>query len=246
MGNHHMALKIFPTDANGETAKKNKSTFQDDVVGRFRSGYVAGRKPVALQEWRVTTGDPTVADRIVELLGSPEGVKEWDATGEDNLEVFTEAPSVNIIIENEKALRQAMVLYGRDGIVHISDGETITVPEEKKGQPDPQAGLTFQERKAAHRAKELTAAQPRVELWFRLADEPDLGLFKFQSSSWSLVSDLDYNGTEDELAELAAAGTGVRATLALEEVSFVAKNGPMKGKTVAYTKPVVTLKGAVS
>lgn len=242
-----MGLKIFPT-TDGETAKKKGSSFSEDVVGRFRSGYVAGRKPVALQEWRVTTGDPTVAEKVVELLGSTEGVKEWDATGEDNLEVFTDAASVNIIIENEKALRQAMVLYGRDGIVHISDGETITYPDEKKGEPDPQAGLSFQERKAAHRAKELTAAQPRVELWFRLADDPDLGLFKFQSGSWSLVSDLDYNDTESELRDYTADsdGKGVRASLRLEEVSFVAKNGERKGQTVSYTKPVIDVKGPVN
>lgn len=240
-----MGLKIFGGET-GEATKTKSSAFADDVVGRFRSGYVANKRPVALSEWRVTTGDPEVAAKVADILGAPDGTKEWDTDKEDNLELFTDSKSVEILLEGTKALRQAMVLYGRDGIVHVSDGETLTWPDDKKGQPDPQAGLTFQERKAAHRAKELTAAQPRVELWFRLADEPDLGLFKFQSGSWSLVSDLSYNDTEADIEEFFDDNPDakLRAVLELEEVSFVAKNGDRKGQTVSYTKPVLTLKGA--
>ncbi|OIH98354.1 hypothetical protein BIU92_14000 [Curtobacterium sp. MCBA15_003] len=42
----------------------------------------------------------------------------------------------------------------------------------------------------------------------------------------------------------AASGHGpILASLKIELVSFVAKNGPMKGQTVSYNKPVLTLKG---
>lgn len=233
-----MALKIF---GNAENAAPKKKSFSDDVVGRLRSGYVENDRPVALQEWRVTTGDPVVADRIVELLGGPDGVSSWETKGEDDKEVFTTSSSVDIIIEKATALRQDMVMYTRKGIAYVSDGEQITYPDERKGQPDPQAGQTFQERKAA--AKDGTGADPRIQLYFRLADDPDLGIFKFQSGSWSLVSDLSYHGVEDELADLTADGASVRATLALEQVSFVAKSGPRAGQTVEYTKPSLTLKG---
>lgn len=235
-----MSLKIF--GENGP--KKSGGKFADDVVGRFRSGHqVAGRggrlQPVALQEWRVTTGDPEVADRMVELLGAEDGVSEWEASGEDNLEVFGSKASIEIILEKADALRQAMILWGRNGkMIYKSDGETISYPDDRKGDPDPQAGQSLQERKAA--AKDGTGAEPQIEIFFRLAEEPDLGIFKFQSGSWSMVSDLAYNGTQEEIEDLFADGAeAVTATLSLEEVSFEAKNGPMAGKTVTFTKPVL-------
>ncbi|WP_224768999.1 recombination directionality factor [Nocardioides ochotonae] len=227
-------LRIFGDADTATTAPKRRT---DDVVGRFRSGYVANNMPVALSDWRVTTGDPEVAERVAELLNGDEP-QTWDATGEDNLEVFTKSTSVEVILDGPRALRQAMVLYGRKGILRVSDGETITYPEEDKGKPDPQAGQSLQERKDAARAG--TGAEPRIELFFRLADAPDLGVFKFQSGSWSLARDLAYFGTEDELADYDGP---VRATLALEPVSFVAKSGPRAGQNVSYTKPVIKILG---
>jgi hypothetical protein len=234
-----VSLKIF-----GENGPNNGGgkKFSDDIVGRFRSGHQVGngarKKPVALQEWRVTTGDPDVAEKIQGLLGGDEPA-EWEATGEDNLEVFTTSPEVEIILEKASALRQAMILWGRNGnIIRKSDGETIEYPEDQKGNPDPQAGQSLQERKAE--AKAGTGSEPQIEVYFRLAEEPDLGIFKFQSGSWSMVSDLAYNGTQEEIEDLFADGAeSVRATLGLEEVSFEAKSGPMAGKTVTFTKPVL-------
>lgn len=235
-----MSLKIF---GGPDGAPQKKTSFADDVVGRFRSGYVANKRPVALQEWRVTTGDPEVADAIADLLGGSEP-KEWDASGEDNLEVYSDANEVEVILDGSRALRQAMVLYGRKGTIYVSDGETISYPDDRKGEADPQAGQTLQERKAA--AKDGTGAEPRIEIFFRLAEKPDLGIFKFQSGSWSLASDLAYHGTEDEIEEIAADGAKVRASLSLELVEFVAKNGPRAGQTVSYTKPVLKVLGPVA
>lgn len=234
-----MALKIF----GGPDGAPQKKNFSDDVVGRFRSGYVADKRPVALTDWRVTTGDPEVAEAVADLLSGDEP-KEWDASGEDNLEVFTSSSSIEVVLEGDRSLRQAMVLYGRKGIIRVSDGETIVYPDDLKGEPDPQAGQSLQERKAE--AKNGTGAEPRIEVFFRLAENPDLGIFKFQSGSWSLASDLGYNGTEDEILDLVEEGHKVAATLALEEVSFVAKNGPRAGQTVTYTKPVLTVNGAAA
>lgn len=237
-----MSLKIF---GGPDGTPQKKSNFSDDVVGRFRSGYVANKRPVALQEWRVTTGDPDVAAKVADLLKGDEP-QTWEASGEDNLEVFTKATSVGIILENEGALRQAMILWGRNGkMIRRSDGETITYPDDQKGKPDPQAGQTLAERKAEAQAG--TGAEPQIEVYFRLADAPDLGIFKFQSGSWSLASDLAYNDTEGDLRDYVADsdGKGALGTLSLEEVSFVAKNGPRAGQTVSYTKPVLKITGPV-
>lgn len=228
-------LKIFG-GPDGAAPKKQK--FADDIVGRFRSGYQANKRPVALSEWRVTTGDPEVADAIARLLDGDEP-QPWDASGEDNLEVFTKAPEVDIIIDPQRGLRQSLILWGRNGkIIRKTDGETILYPEDQQGEPDPDAGKSLAERKQL--ARDGVGPEPQIELYFRLADDPDLGLFKFQSGSWSMVSDLAYHGVPEALED--ADGPQL-ATLRIEEVSFVAKNGPRAGQTVTYNKPFLELKG---
>jgi len=227
-----MALKIWGTDP--EAQPKPRQRFADDVVGRFRSGHQLGGQPASLDEWRVTTGDPEVADKVYELLGG-DAPASWETKGEDNLEVFTAVPEVEIILADPKALRQRMVLWSRQGkLVIDSDGETYA-----DGTPDPDAELTFAERKK--KGQDGLGPSPQIEVYFRLAAEPDLGIFKYQTSSWSLASDLVRNQTEEELEEIDGP---TLATLGIEEVSFVAKNGPRKGQTVTYNKPVLSIKGA--
>jgi hypothetical protein len=232
-----MALRIFGTDP--ETQPKPRNKFADDVVGRFRSGHQISGRPAALSEWRITTGDPEVASEVYDLLGG-DAPQEWEARGEDNLEVFTASKEVEIILAGEKALRQRMVLWSRAGkLISDSDGETLS-----DGTPDPDAELTFAERKK--KGQDGIGPVPQIEIYFKLKGAEDLGVFKFQTGSWSLAQDLARDDTEGELADYAAdSETGnVLATLALEEVSFVAKNGPRAGQTVNYTKPVLSIKGA--
>jgi hypothetical protein len=237
-----LGLRIFGTDP--ETQPKPRQSFQDDVVGRFRSGYQLNNRPAALSDWRITTGDPDVAKEIHDLFGG-DAPQEWESKGEDNLEVFTASDAIDVILEGPKALRQKMVLWGRNGkLIQSGDGETLDYPDDKKGEPDPDAELSFQERKK--KGQDGIGPVPQIEVYFRLAANPDLGIFKFQTGSWSLAQDLVRDDVEQELADYAAdSETGqVRATLKLEEVSFVAKNGPRAGQTVTYTKPVVKIKGA--
>ncbi len=227
-----MALKIFGTDP--ETQPKPRTRFADDVVGRFRSGHQLNGRPATLSDWRVTTGDPEVANGVYDILGG-DAPQQWDAKGEDNLEVFTASKEVEVLLEGPKALRQSMILWGRNGkMISKSDGETM-----EDGSPDPDAELTFAERKK--KGQDGIGPVPQIELYFRLAAQEDLGIFKFQTGSWSLAQDLAAYDVEGELAEI---NGPTRAVIALEEVSFVAKQGPRAGQTVTYTKPVLTIKGA--
>jgi hypothetical protein len=203
-----------------------------DVVGRFRSGHVLSKRPVALTEFRVTTDDPTVAEKIAEMYGgSPQ---DWDGT-RDPIEVFTTVKSVNIILDPKDGIHSAMSLYGRAGAIRRCDGETLTYPTEQKGQPCACASMqSLSERKAA--AQNGTGCSPEINVRFRLADAPDLGVFRFVSGSWSFAKDI----VEVE-ANLARFDGPVRATLALEPVSFTTKEGQNR----SFTKPVVTILGAV-
>lgn len=228
-----MGLRIFQNDP--ATSSAPRQSFRDDVVGRFRSGYQLNNRPAALTDWRVTTGDPDVASAIYDLLGGDQP-QEWEARGEDNLEVFTASPSIEIILDGPKAIRQKMILWGRNGKpITSGDGETLD-----DGTPDPDAHLSLQERK--EKARQGIGAEPQIEIYFRLAESPDLGIFKFQSGSWSMASDLAHFEIEDELADLSSDSESgkVRARLTLEEVSFIAKNGPRAGQNVQYTKPVLS------
>lgn len=232
-----MGLNIFGNDPANQP--KPRQSFADDVVGRFRSGYQLNGRPAALTEWRVTTGDPDVAGTVNDLLGG-DAPQAWEANGEDNLEIFTASKSVDVILDGPKALRQRMILWGRNGkVIQSGDGAVL-----EDGSPDPDANLTFAERK--QKGRDGIGPVPQIEVFFRLVGEEDLGIFKFQTGSWGLASDIIRDDVEADLADYAAdSETGkVLATLELEEVSFVAKNGPRAGQTVQYTKPVLKIKGA--
>lgn len=222
-----MSLRIWETDP--EAAPKPRQRFADDLVGRFRSGYQINKRPATLEKWRVTTDDPDVADRIHELFGGQEP-QEWDATGDDNVEVFTESKRVKVIVDSPKALRQEMVLWGRSGAIRRCDGvEQHGEDAQGKGCECP---ATYQDRKDA--AKKGTGCQPSTTLFFKLADDPDLGRFKFTSGSWSLVRDI--GDAEDKLKEIDGPAL---AWLGLEVVEFETREG-LKRK---FTKPTVEVIG---
>lgn len=240
------ALKIFDTDS-AKASDRPRQDFSNDVVGRFRSGYVINNKPQSLDAFRVTTGDPDVANRVHELLGGDEP-QEWteaiEAGREETLEVFTAASKVQVILEGDDPVRSKMVLRNMNGeIVRSGDGQILDYPDEVAGQPDPQAGQTFRERKEAARAG--MGAKPETSVFFRLAADPDLGKFRFQTGSWDFVSDLHYYDTLDRIADITADGKKVRAVLGLEEVSFKARNGKRAGQTVRYKKPTLEIVGEI-
>ncbi|MFB7251723.1 hypothetical protein [Microbacterium sp. NPDC056234] len=197
------------------------------IVGRFRAGHQIDDRPASIEEWRITTGDPDVAAKVYELYGG-QAPQEWAAKGEDNIEVFTASAEVAVIIECAKALRQRMVLWGRSGKpIYVSNGdaEEVAALDGFGELPEYRSGV---------------GAEPDIELYFRLAEDPELGVFKFKTGSWGFASDLAYNGVAEALE---AAEGPTKAILKLEPVSFVAKNGPRKGQTVSYRAARLSLSG---
>jgi hypothetical protein len=141
---------------------------------------------------------------------------------------------VNIIMDPADGIYTSMVLYGRAGAIRRCDGQSLTYPAEQKGQPCACASMqSLSERKAA--AQNGTGCSPEIIVRFRLEDDPDLGVFKFISGSWSFARDIG-----EVEASLARFDGPVRATLALEPVSFTTKEGQNR----SFTKPVVTILGA--
>lgn len=213
-----------------EQVKRQQAT--SDVVGRFRSGYQINDRPASLKEWRVTTGDPEVADVIVDLLGDANGngAQEWETKGEDNLETFTNSDSVDIILEGMKSIDARMVVWAKgQKKLFVCHGQPF---EPENGEPFECEDGDYTT-KAEH-DEQGHICQPLIKVRFRLAAAPDLGLFEFQTGAWSLASVI---GTV--LYDLQAVEGPARATLSLEPVEFV--NG--EGKTIKFTKPVIRING---
>lgn len=222
-----MGLRLFENDP----ASAPKARFADDLVGRLRSGYQVGKTPVALEKWRVTSGDPDVLDAVLDLFGddSGEGQTEWPTEGEEKFQVFTAANSVDIILDGPDAIRSEMVLWGRSGpAIRKCDG--VEQKGDDAGEPCV-CPATFDARKDASRAGK--GCTPSITAYFRLADAPDLGRFKFTSGSWSLARDIGQ--VEDKLATIEGQA---RATLTLEVVKM--KNGKQ------FTKPIFKIHGPVA
>lgn len=221
-----MGLRIFETDP--DAAPKPRQSFADDMVGRFRSGYQINGRPASLEAWRVTTGDPDVATLISDLLGG-EPPQRWESRGEDNLEIFTASGQVEIILDGPNSIRSEMVLWGRSGAIRKCDG--VEQKGDDIGKPC-ECPATFADRKDA--AKAGRGCEPSVTIYFRLAANPDLGVFKFTSGSWSLARDIGF--AEDKLATIDGPAL---ATLALEVVEFTSQ-----GVNRKFTKPVITVRKA--
>ncbi|MGW1268173.1 recombination directionality factor [Streptomyces sp. NPDC002491] len=235
-------------DADPDAAPKERTSFADDFAGRFRSGrlvQIGGKDvPEALNEWRVTTGDPTVAAKIAELFGGES--ESWETDKEDNLQVLTDAKTVAIIIEPDGVDASFKLFAPGAGLTHHCDGFAFLSPEEDKGRPC-KCPTLIAERK--NEATKMRGPKPSVDVEFRLQDAPELGKFRFNSGSWKLVEalaplfkELDrYGNAGDE--ENGVEGVPVRATLTIENVSYTPQKGPRAGQEVSYNKPVIKVLG---
>jgi hypothetical protein len=235
---------IFETDPDAKP-KPRKQNFSDDVVGRFRSGRLVGKQPESLNEWRVTTGDPAVADAVSQLMGGT--AEEWDTDKEDNLQILTDSKSVEIIIASSDAIDASMKKFGFSGLEHHCDGVVYLSDDDPKlvgeacGCP-----RLLQERK--DRAKSGKGPKPSVDVTFKLAERPELGYFRFNSGGWSLVNVLheviesidEVGGRVDGLdGKVVTPGKPVRASLTIEHVAYTTK----AGRDVAYNMPVIKVLG---
>lgn len=234
-----MALKIWQTDPDNKPKARAAAQSYGDTVGTFTIGKSVENdkgkmEPVALSEFRVMTASREVADAVAQLYGgAPE---ETDSPSEEFIEVLTNASTVPVIIDGPAGYRSDLKQWVRGKLVHHCDGAVflshLTNPD-LIGQPCRCPEL-FSERKDA--ARNEMGPKPAIEVFFRLADDPDLGKFKLKTGSWSLAA------VEHEiLGALEAIGGEALAEIGVEEVSFTAKSGPMKGKVVSFMKPTIKI-----
>lgn len=216
-----MALRIFETDPDAMP----KGTFSDDTVGRFHSGRQVNNVPETLSDWKVTTGDPDVAAAIAQLMGgTPE---ETDSTSENFIEVMTETAKVQVVLSGADAISSDMKLWNGSNLIHHCDGVEFISPDEDRGRACGCPPL-MEDRKAA--AKSKRGPSPSISVLFRLAEDYELGLFRFQTGSWTLAAVLHEIGNALDRMDGEAL-----AELSLELVEYTTK----KGRDVSYRKPVI-------
>ncbi|MFF2543979.1 hypothetical protein ACFVUY_15590 [Kitasatospora sp. NPDC058063] len=217
-----MAMRIFETDPDAKPA----GTFSDDTVGRFHSGKQDEEGvPVALEEWRVSTGDPEVASAVAQLFG---GTPEETETDKENyIVVDTSTAKVKVIIDGASAISSDLKLWNGSNLIHHCDGVEFLSPEDEAGTPCGCPPLMV-DRKA--KAKVKRGPAPSISVMFRIADDPDLGIFRFQSGSWKLAEVL--HEIENQLDRI---GSEALCSLELERVEYTTKNG----RDVSYVKPVI-------
>lgn len=224
-----MAVRIFETDPDAKP-KQRASFSKADIDFFFRSGMQVeddrGRKtPVSLAEWRVTAGDPAIADAIAQLYGG--APQEWDTAKDDALQVLTNASAIQIVLSGADAIRDKLVLWGRSGPVHECDGMYFLSPEEDMGKPCGCPELLADRKGAARNGR---GPAPHTTVTFRLAEDYNLGLGSFTSTSWDLLTTL-----HEVRNDLDAVGGEALCELSLELVEYTTK----KGREVSYRKPVI-------
>ncbi|MFF4408105.1 hypothetical protein [Streptomyces sp. NPDC001404] len=217
-----MAIRIFETDPD---ARPKGNQFADDTVGRFHSGRAVDGVPESLSEWRISTGDPDVAAAVAQLFGGTP--VETDSTAENFIDVLTETPKVQVVIEGVSAIHSDMKLWNRSALIHHCDGVEFLSPDEDKGKPCGCPAL-MEDRKAA--AKTFRGPKPSISVTFRLAEDYDLGRFKFVTSAWTLAETL-YE-VENALSRIDGEAL---CSLEIEHVEYTTK----KGRDVEYYKPVI-------
>jgi hypothetical protein len=218
-----MPIDIF----NPDVQPSRTGGFKDDIVGRFRSGYQINGRPASLTAWRVTTDDQDVAEFISEALDGDQP-QAWETKGDDDIEVFTKADSVDIIIEGESAIEARMLIWARGQKRIVTCDGTVAETEGK-----PHECLIGGFTKRAEHEEAGHVCEPVIAITFRLAENPDLGLFKFQSGAWSLATSI-----AKAIGDYAKTGHSAKGTLALEVVEY--ESG---GTARKFTKPVLTITG---
>lgn len=232
-----MALKIF--DLEDAPKPSTNASYGEALVGKLKGGYQEDGLPVATETIVVTTDDPAVAERASELFGGD--VVELDVDKGHDHRVVTDQSEIKLLVSSTRDFSTRFALYGQGGLLFATDGETILEGEDFTGATEgqPWGGRPASIEAWKNQAKSGRAPKPDIRLRGRLADDPELGVFQYQTSGWSLVADVPAIETQLEEALEAANGGSVLVSLIFQRREI--KKGPMKGK--AYTRASIRVHG---
>ena len=158
-----------------------KDTPSSDVVGTIRTGKMDARSntPYSLEAFRFTADHPDITKKLSELYGGKPG--EWETAKPDKFELLSEASS---LLGEVRHFDSECILWGANKPIRVCDGHT---QKDEDGDPCQCPGDYWEHREMAAKGK---ACKPNVSSKLILVDAPELGMFKFQSGSWLLASDV--------------------------------------------------------
>ncbi|MBL1096194.1 hypothetical protein JK363_05840 [Streptomyces sp. 205] len=141
---------------------------------------------------------------------------------------MTAARSVPIVVEGPEAVTSDLKLWGHAGLIHHCDGIHFLSPDERIGKlcKCPQSAA---DRRA--QAKSGYGPHPSTNIFFRLADNFFLGVFKFHSTSWLLAENI-----QNIRNTLLNSHDKVLCELSIETVEFTPADG---GLSMRYRKPAI-------
>ena len=206
---------------------EQKPEANEEVVGSFHVGRQCGGQPLASSSWRVVTKCHAVAAAVVDRFVGAQVVE--DALEGDDVEILTGRERIPILVRGMEAVLFRMVSQGAGEAFHVCDGAEYLEPSSRRGRP---CGCprTLRERKAA--AASGRGPRPEVQLRFRLAELPELGMFGLRTGSWDVVEELP--GLERALC---AAKGPVECDLRYAFVEFTTRSGI----DVSYRRPIFEL-----
>ncbi len=220
-----------------EQRTTSSNPYRDDVVGKLSAGYVNNGRPVSLDEWRFVSDDAEVAQKAADLFGGDvQEITKTKRNGDELIEyeVFTKAKSLDIVIDGPDAVSAEFTHWANGELIGRGDGVKM-----EDGTADPGYGLDLNERK--DKAKKGLVPAPETTVYFRLAADQDLGIFRYvKSQAWGFERNLAREGFYDDLADAEGA---VKAVIARNPVEFTAKSGPRAGKVVNYTETTLKITG---
>ena len=203
---------------------EQKPEANEELVGSFHVGRQRGGQPLASSSWRVVTKCHAVAAAIVDRFAGAQ-VVEGALEGDDE-EILTGRESIPILVQGMEAVLFRMVSQGAGEAFHVCAGAEYLEPASRRGRPSG-CPRTLRERKTA--AASGRGPRPEVQLRFRLAELPDLGMFGLRTGSWDVVEELP--GLERALC---AAKGPVECDLRYAFVEFTTRSGT----DVSYRRPI--------
>jgi hypothetical protein len=204
----------------------------ENVLMSAHSGWVVDNRPMALEHWRIATGEKVLASKACEVFGGR--IERADSSSGSNLSVFTQVSTLPIIVNGVTAVRSEMKMWNASKLVHHCDGFALLAPDEmvgrKCGCPE-----TLPERKQA--ARDYRGPSPSIRIEFRIAGMEGFGLCSFQTGSWVLKEGIDHS-----IGELREVGGLAQCELRLARTELRTK----AGRGVCYMKPIFAVLGPIT
>ena len=151
-----------------------------DLVGTIRTGKQDSRgTPYSLDNFRFTADHPDITAKLAEIYGGKTG--EWNTVKPDKYELLSEASSLLVEVRH---FDSEFILWGANKPIYSCDGVT---QKDEDASPCQCPSDYWEHRDMAAKDK---ACKPNLTSKLILVDAPELGMFKFQSGSWLLASDV--------------------------------------------------------